>query len=48
MNFQAPSIGLLKERFQELKIKDNADHVGLLVLQVLLNHGLFYKEEVLT
>jgi hypothetical protein len=48
MNFQVPSIGLPKEKFQELKIKDNVDHVGLLVPQVLLNHGLFYKEEVLT
>lgn len=44
-NFQLLLLtGPLKEKSQELKIKDNADHVGHSVLLVLLNHGLFSVE----
>jgi hypothetical protein len=39
-------IGYLKEKYQELKIKEIADHVGLSVPLVSSNHGLCLPEEV--
>jgi hypothetical protein len=40
-NYQLlPLIGQLKERFQELKIKDHVDHAGHSLPPVLPSHGL--------
>jgi hypothetical protein len=39
-------IGLLKEKFLQLKIKVNADHVGLSVLPVFFNHGHWLEVQV--
>ena len=39
-------IGPLKEKFQELRTKDNVDHAGPSQPLELLNHGLFSTDKV--
>jgi len=39
-------IGLLKEKFLQLRIKEIVDHAGLLVLSEFYNHGLYSMEKL--